>query len=226
MKLALRNWLAERCLEALREPTGEPVVRALAEFARQADGSGEAGKLAPAQRALLLGEGSPFEPLAGGIRLRGDLMTDLAAIRERVAMFLDALHACRARCGRFAKDGEEEATEFALCAAAALFNAGLFFETHEILEPPWKTAGEPLRTLLQGIIQVAAGFHHRDNGNLRGAHALLREGVARLHPFAPAAYGVEIESFLADVDAVGRTLGADAAPRADPRLVYSPVRTR
>ena len=68
----------------------------------------------------------------------------------------------------------------ALAAAALLFDAGLYFETHEVLEPAWRNARGRLRETLQGLIQVAVGYQHLANGNMAGARALLDEGVARL----------------------------------------------
>ena len=64
--------------------------------------------------------------------------------------------------------------------AAALANHGLFFEVHELLEPVWFRATEPARTALQGLIQVAVGFHHLENGNREGARSLLVLGLAKM----------------------------------------------
>jgi hypothetical protein len=72
------------------------------------------------------------------------------------------------------------ATDDALAAAAHLFDAGLYFETHEVLEPAWRDAGGDLREMLQGLIQIAVGYQHLANGNLAGASALLEEGAERL----------------------------------------------
>ena len=63
--------------------------------------------------------------------------------------------------------------------AAALANHGLFFEVHELLEPVWFRATEPARTALQGLIQIAVGFHHLENGNREGARSLLVLGLAK-----------------------------------------------
>ena len=41
--------------------------------------------------------------------------------------------------------------------AAALFDAGLYFEVHEVLEPHWMAADGPEREALQGLIQIAVG---------------------------------------------------------------------
>ena len=73
-----------------------------------------------------------------------------------------------------------EALPEALEAAAALFDAHLYFEVHEILEDPWRRATGEEREALQGLIQVAVRLQHLANGNLAGARALLEEGGARL----------------------------------------------
>jgi len=65
-------------------------------------------------------------------------------------------------------------------AAAALFDAHLYFEVHELLEPSWRDAEGGERDALQGLIQVAVGYQHLANGNLAGARALLDEGGRRL----------------------------------------------
>lgn len=85
----------------------------------------------------------------------------------------------------------------ALQAAAALFDAGLYFEVHEVLEPHWVAARGETREALQGLIQIAVGWQHLANDNLAGARSLLLEGSARLRgarlpgtdlaPFARAA---------------------------------------
>jgi hypothetical protein len=68
----------------------------------------------------------------------------------------------------------------ALERAAVLFDAGLGFEAHEVLEPVWSAAAGEEREALQGLIQVAVAFQHRANGNLAGYRSLLEEGTARL----------------------------------------------
>src|SRR5262245_65475667 len=68
----------------------------------------------------------------------------------------------------------------ALAAAAILFDAGLHFEVHELLEPRWSRSQGQERQALQGLIQVAVGYQHLANGNLAGARALLDEGARRL----------------------------------------------
>jgi hypothetical protein len=68
----------------------------------------------------------------------------------------------------------------ALEVAAALFDAGLYYEVHEWLERYWAHATGDDREALQGLIQVAVGFEHLARGNARGASRLLAAGGRRL----------------------------------------------
>jgi hypothetical protein len=121
--------------------------------------------------------------------------------------------------------GGEPPLDVALGHAAVLFDAGLGFEVHELLEPFWTRAAGPEREALQGLIQIAVGYQHLANGNLDGARALLEEGSARL--VGQRLAGLDLEAFARAVrDSVVRlpTLTADevppfprAAARATPR---------
>jgi hypothetical protein len=69
----------------------------------------------------------------------------------------------------------------ALDDAGRLFDAGLHFEVHELLEPYWAESEGDTRESLQGLIQAAVGFQHLANDNVAGARSLLREAGERLH---------------------------------------------
>ena len=109
------------------------------------------------------------------------------------------------------------ALEVALADAAVLFDAGLFFEVHEVLEPLWRDAGSGMphavpataREPLQGLIQITVGYQHAVNGNVRGARALLAEGAERVDGRMLA--GRRLDSFAASVRAsLGAIEHADA----------------
>jgi hypothetical protein len=116
----------------------------------------------------------------------------LAAARPWAEAWLgqeDAAHAglarrrARAAIGALRRLGSPRPTSTvaaALRAGAALYDAGLGFEVHELLEPHWTRATGGEREALQGLIQIAVGYQHLANGNLKGARALLEEGSARL----------------------------------------------
>lgn len=68
-----------------------------------------------------------------------------------------------------------------------LFNSGEFFKAHEVWEEIWLAAGEPEKTFLQGLIQLAAAFHHYSRGNRAGTQSLAAGALEKLQKF-PASY--------------------------------------
>lgn len=75
----------------------------------------------------------------------------------------------------------------------AQFNRREFFEAHETWEEIWLASSGPEKTFLQGIIQVAAAFHHYSRGNLRGTRSLLEAGLKKLEKSPAIHRGCEIE---------------------------------
>lgn len=75
-----------------------------------------------------------------------------------------------------------EALLDALALSERLFNAGLYFDTHEYLESAWKRAPGPWKLCLQGLIQLGAGFHklELDPEGRAGALYLLERGLQKL----------------------------------------------
>jgi hypothetical protein len=71
------------------------------------------------------------------------------------------------------------------------FNAGKYYECHEVLEGLWRAERDPIRYLYQGILQIGVGLHHLRNGNFRGATLLLRDGIDKARYFRPACLGVD-----------------------------------
>lgn len=111
--------------------------------------------------------------------------------------------------------------------AAALFNAGLYFECHEYLEDVWRGSSGPERAFYHGLVQAAAGFYHFEKGNAHGARTLLGKAIAKLEPYAPAYRGVDVATLLAGLGGVlSRLNGAPIAPVLDrPALPALPLVT-
>jgi predicted metal-dependent hydrolase len=63
------------------------------------------------------------------------------------------------------------------------FNARKFWEAHEAWETLWLSAESDLEQFLQGLIQVAAAYHHVQRGTYRGAPRLFAAGLKRLEAF-------------------------------------------
>jgi predicted metal-dependent hydrolase len=76
------------------------------------------------------------------------------------------------------------------------FNQGQYYACHDTLEALWMEATDPLRSLYQGILQIAVACYHLGNQNWQGAVVLLGEGISRLHPYEPQFLGVDIEKLV------------------------------
>lgn len=94
--------------------------------------------------------------------------------------------------------------ETRLAQARALFEAGLYFEVHEVLEPEWLEAEGAPKVWLQGLIQAAVALHHYEAGNLRGAGSLAVAAAEKLESAPPRWCGVR----LAAVGAASRRWAA------------------
>jgi predicted metal-dependent hydrolase len=53
------------------------------------------------------------------------------------------------------------------------FNAGKYYEAHEVWEDAWRLQEGPRRRFYQGLIQAAVGLYHLSRGNATGARNQL-----------------------------------------------------
>jgi predicted metal-dependent hydrolase len=97
------------------------------------------------------------------------------------------------------------------------FNAREFFEAHEVWEEVWLVEDEPEKTFLQGIIQIAAGFHHYRRGNSDGAETLLAAGIVKITRFPAGHRGLAIHDLREEAKLWARALGELQLP-GDERL--------
>ncbi|MCM2424566.1 DUF309 domain-containing protein [Streptomyces sp. RKAG337] len=106
-----------------------------------------------------------------------------------------------------------------LAEAQRLFDAGLPFHAHGVLEDAWKAADEPQRALWRALAQLAVGLTHALRGNASGAATLLRRGADGIAPYRDAApYGIDIAGLAGWArELADRPGAAQGAPA--PRLV-------
>ena len=71
------------------------------------------------------------------------------------------------------------------------FNALEFWEAHEAWEEIWLVAESDVEQFLQGLIQVAAAYHHMKRGTFRGAVRLFEAGLRRLSAFPQRYSGID-----------------------------------
>jgi L-amino acid N-acyltransferase YncA len=104
---------------------------------------------------------------------------------------------------------------------AELLNRGDAWDSHEVLEAPWREEGS---RFYQGLILLASAEVHLQRANPRGAEAQLRKAEEALTPFGPAYLGVDVAAVLDGAADIRRALekggegGASPADTAFPSL--------
>lgn len=202
LPLRLRNRLADLILDALHDGGARRGLEALAAVCRdpRALDADEPPAAFPAEL---------FDRRPDGWHLKSGFRQHTGALGER------ATRAARALAAR-PLSPTDPPLDITLGQAAALFEAGLYFEVHEMLEPYWMRSDGADRQSLQGLIQAAVGFQHLANGNVEGARALLHEGAAKL--IGQRLDGRDLDAFARALIRCEReimTLGANAGLRFD-----------
>ena len=90
--------------------------------------------------------------------------------------------------------------------AIAVFNAGDYFEAHEMLEEAWQEEKDEIRDLYRGILQIAVCYFHLLNHNYAGAHKLYARSLKWLTKWPPSCRGVRVAELLQDAENVIRVL--------------------
>ena len=115
-------------------------------------------------------------------------------------------------------------------AGVVLFNAGDWFEAHEVWEDLWSENHGDERRFYQGMIQAAVGLCHFSNGNLGGAAKLYRSAKDYMSRCPATLLGLDIAAFWAAMErCFSPVLGPDLPDRATrpdeaalPRIVLEP----
>jgi predicted metal-dependent hydrolase len=81
----------------------------------------------------------------------------------------------------------------ALLEFVALFNRGEYWESHELLEGPWR---ESRSEFYHGLILYASAFVHVRRGNPRGIVAQLEKAERSLTPYRPVYLGFDVDELL------------------------------
>lgn len=103
-----------------------------------------------------------------------------------------------------------------LAAGLRCYHAQEFFAAHEHWEAVWLQAPEPEKTFLQGIIQIAAAFHHLQRANPQGTAQLLEAALRRLEQYPSVFQRVSVEPLRRQVRAWLEALQSPGVPPALP----------
>jgi uncharacterized protein len=212
----LKHTLADIALAAIARPHDARTARALVAYAGAADRGGPvsvrliaaAAHESPSRVLRLLLDTGLFADADGGreIVLASPFLPSAAYFARQVSRLGNAL--------RLLASPAPPGVSTELHRAAALFDAGLFFECHEYLEDVWRATEGPDRMFYHGIVQAAAGCYHLEKRNLHGAGVLIRKGIAKLRPFAPVHRALDVGRLLAGLEAVVSAIDRNAQPPA------------
>jgi hypothetical protein len=97
-------------------------------------------------------------------------------------------------------------------AGVLLFNAGDFFEAHEVWEDLWADSHGTEHRFYQGLIQAAVGLCHFHNGNLAGAVKLYRSSRDYMAGCGSPFLGLDVDAFWRQMEECFRPLLGPAPP--------------
>lgn len=112
----------------------------------------------------------------------------------------------------------------AIAEGVALFNAQKFWEAHEAWERLWLEADGDEKLFLQGLIQLAAAYHHVQRGTARpGGLRLFAKARAKLHKVRDGYLGVSFATALEIASGHAKSLEErdEIAPDSWPKLQYN-----
>jgi uncharacterized protein len=104
-----------------------------------------------------------------------------------------------------------------------LFNDARFWDAHEVWESLWLQAPEPDRRFLQGLIQLAAAYHHLQRGTYRGGVRLFASAAAKLSAFPEGYRGLMRDEAMhaGELHRERAARGEKIAPDEYPKLRYN-----
>lgn len=214
----LKHLLSDLALEAVRNPARAAWVRALAAYAAGATAQEPAVPLGQSRELAHLIAAGLLERRNDRVVCRDAFVPYLPYLQRQTARLVTAVESLRS-----STPPVDVPTDLIL--GAALFNAGLYFEAHELLELTWRTTDGPERDFYHGIIQAAAAFYHFEKDNLHGARTLLAKSIRRLGPYPSPYLGMRLTGLRSALakwqDYLSTTGGPDARRPRKPTLRFA-----
>ncbi|HVB78558.1 MAG TPA: DUF309 domain-containing protein [Candidatus Binataceae bacterium] len=99
-----------------------------------------------------------------------------------------------------------------------LFNAGRFFDCHEVWEEVWKRTDGAEKLFYQGMIQAAVAILHAQRGNPRGARSTWDKARAKLDPLPAEHMGIALGELRDAVAAFVACARAGHPPAPPPQI--------
>lgn len=107
------------------------------------------------------------------------------------------------------------------------FNAGRYFEAHEVWEEAWLRSSGQTKVFYQMLIQAAVGLHHRKRGNTRGARGMYEAVNDKLDRLPDLMMSLDLSDFGAQwrlfFSSDSDDGSFDAPPKTAPRVELLPL---
>jgi len=106
----------------------------------------------------------------------------------------------------------------------ALFNAGDYFDAHEVLETAWRAEKKPVRRLYQGILQAGITYYHIQRGNPAGALKLVNRAIPHLLPWIEMRSPVDIQDLVTNLNNIRTILLTQPEKERLQGIILQPLR--
>lgn len=110
-----------------------------------------------------------------------------------------------------------EAADPRYLAGVGRFNAGDYFDAHEVWEELWRDCPAADRRFYHSLIQAAVALYHADRGNRVGAERLKAAGREKATAYPVPYRGVDLPTLWQAVDAAVAA-ALDRRPAVRPTL--------
>lgn len=130
----------------------------------------------------------------------GDLLDTLEARIEQTARVVSAeqQHAIQEGCDELLPEQARLAVE--------MFNAGEYYQQHDLFEALWMETEAPIRDLYRAILQIGIAYYQITRGNERSAMKMLLRSQQWLALLPDECQGIDIGQLKADVAQVRSAL--------------------
>ena len=187
----IRNWFAHNLCDYLREKEEEDLLKLKAVISAV---SGE--KIDVPEKVLneVSSEFPIFKKGNGSFKFVPDDPITEEYILQKVETYRNFLSS-------LPEDFEpvEEDIDKNVKIARLLFEKGLYFEVHEILEEIWMGEFGKERDFLQALIQIGVAYYHLSNYNTRGFKLLLENALELLENYSGTVHTVNVDKLKEDI---------------------------
>lgn len=95
----------------------------------------------------------------------------------------------------------------------SLFNAGRFFESHEILEQFYQAAEEVSKPFLEGLIELAVAFRlYADFGEIKGPVRMIYQALIRFENYQTTYLGIRVKDLSGTMETWAKAADAGGKP--------------